>query len=91
MFPLVRRFPALLLLALIATFLGLAAWDGCEAGEEECPPTCHLACVDGCGVVTPAKVPDQRIVLVALEALVPDNAAVPSLAAPRPELSPPRA
>lgn len=85
-----RRLTALLLLSLIGTFLGLAAWDDCELGEEECPPACHLACVDGCGVVTPPEEIAPLASLVALEALQPDQGNSFSLFPPLPEHSPPR-
>lgn len=47
-FPPMRRGVALLLLAIVLGFLGLAAADPCDASEGDCAPLCHASCVDGC-------------------------------------------
>lgn len=85
-----RRAPAFLLLLVIASFLGLAAWDNCEPSGHECPPACHIGCVDGCGVVTAAEQALLVNTWVALAALTPEALPRLSLGAPLPELSPPR-
>lgn len=85
-----RRTPALFVLLVIFGFLGLAAWDDCALGEEDCPPACHLGCVDGCGVVTPPETAFASTTLVVLEALDAASPNSPTLGAPLPEHSPPR-
>lgn len=85
-----RRLTAFLLLSSIAFFLGLAAWEDCEADEGGCPPGCHLTCADGCGVAPSVEAPAPRVTLVPLEAVGLRADLLPASFAPRPEIDPPR-
>lgn len=43
---------AVLLLLLAAASVAASVVDTCPEGEGgDCPPMCHLACIDGCAVV----------------------------------------
>lgn len=86
-----RRSTALVILSLIAVFLGLAAWEDCEADEGDCPPGCHLTCADGCGVAPSVVALAPRVTLVPLEPVGRRADLLPASSAPRPEIGPPRA
>ena len=87
-----RRGVALLLLAIVAGFLGLAAADPCEAGEGDCAPLCHASCVDGCATApVPAVASSLPDDLGATAHPLPATEASPLARPVRPFLEPPRA
>ena len=85
-----RRSTAFFLLALVTFFVASAPMDSCADEGEECPRACHLACADGCGVVTVAATSPALPVLAPLAENV-HLAALRLLDCPHePELGPPR-
>lgn len=56
---LLRRWTAVLLLALVGLYLGAAGTDRCldEGPVEACPPLCHLLCSDGCATAPMPEAP----------------------------------
>ncbi|MDX1998241.1 MAG: hypothetical protein SF066_11025 [Thermoanaerobaculia bacterium] len=46
------KWSVIVLLVLAAAFVGSSVVDACPDSEGgDCPPACHLACIDGCTVV----------------------------------------
>lgn len=59
-----KRF-AWLALAIVIAFLGATFVDRCSDGaSDDCPPTCHVACVDGCAVAPLATAAPVAVALV---------------------------
>jgi hypothetical protein len=88
-----RRWVAVVLLCLVALYLGATGEDACGDGPgEACAPICHLLCSDGCATApvpeTPAAPPcDPPPAPCFLAERIP---AFVSLS-PEPEKDPPRA
>lgn len=62
-----KRF-AWLALALVVTFVGATFADGCDdAADGDCPPACHISCVDGCAVAPVATAPTAIAVALVAE------------------------
>ena len=57
---------AWLALSMVVAFLGATFADRCALGEgDDRPPTCHLACVDGCAAA-PAETAAPELTALAL-------------------------
>jgi hypothetical protein len=39
---------AWLAFAIVLTFLGATFVDSCPLAGDDCPPACHIGCLDGC-------------------------------------------
>lgn len=85
-----RRFVAVLLLCLVASFVGATGVDACDDAGADCPPGCHVSCRDGCGSapVTAMQRLSPAAQLARDEPL--DPAARPLDRANPPETAPPR-
>jgi hypothetical protein len=83
---------AWLALALVVTFLGATLVDRCDdAVDGDCPPACHISCVDGCAVAPVAVAPTAiTVALVAEEGPAERRDALLDLRLP-PDPIPPRA
>jgi hypothetical protein len=79
-------------LAIVLVFTATIVVDRCaEAADEECPPACHFACIDGCAV---APVETAKPPAVPAEATLDRSVELASAPAELdfpPDLIPPRA
>lgn len=83
---------AWLLIALVIAFVGASVADRCAEGESgDCPPACHLACLDGCSLAPVESHPPALVALALVTYRQFDNAFTPLTLDYPPDLFPPRA
>ncbi len=86
-----KRF-AWLALAIVIAFLGATFVDRCfDGASDDCPPTCHVACVDGCAMAPLASSTPVAVALVAAGDHQRELASTPLDRSVPPALFPPRA